>query len=66
MGFTLTYEYRDLNRTGDHLCYISDLTKLRSHFPEWRLEYDVSRILTEIVNRHVLGLQSLLRATADV
>jgi len=53
MGHHLQYDYRDENRKGDHICYISDLRKLRSHFPEWRLEYDLPRILGEIVDRNL-------------
>lgn len=53
MGFALNFEYRDQNRAGDHICYISDLTKIRSHFPAWRLEYDLPRIFAEIVERYV-------------
>jgi CDP-paratose 2-epimerase len=52
MGYALQYEYRDENRKGDHICYISDLSKLRAHFPEWNLEYDLPRILTELVERN--------------
>jgi CDP-paratose 2-epimerase len=63
MGFMLQHEYRDLNRRGDHICYISDLTKVKSHFPEWRLEYDLPRILDEIVDRHV-GSASVQQASA--
>jgi CDP-paratose 2-epimerase len=56
LGFRLRYEYRDENRRGDHICYISDLRKLRAHFPAWSLAYDLPRILAEIVerNRHPL------------
>jgi CDP-paratose 2-epimerase len=53
MGHPLKYEYSDKNRAGDHICYISDLTKLRSHFPEWRLEYNFPRILDEIVKHKI-------------
>lgn len=53
MGFTLAFEYHDQHRKGDHICYISDLTKLRSHFPDWRLEYDIPRILNEMVERNL-------------
>jgi CDP-paratose 2-epimerase len=53
MGYRLNYSYVDQNRRGDHICYISDLTKLHSHFPEWHLEYGLPRILSEIVNRHL-------------
>jgi CDP-paratose 2-epimerase len=53
MGYKLAYDYKDQNRKGDHICYISDLTKLRKHYPEWKLEYDLPRILDEIVERQV-------------
>jgi CDP-paratose 2-epimerase len=53
MGLKLRHSYKDTNRTGDHICYISDLTKLRSHFPNWKMEYDLPRILGEIVDRHM-------------
>jgi CDP-paratose 2-epimerase len=53
MGFKLICEYKDQNRKGDHICYISDLTKLRAHFPGWSLEYDLPRIIGEIVERNV-------------
>jgi CDP-paratose 2-epimerase len=52
MGFTLNHVYREENRVGDHICYISDLTKIRSHFPDWRLEYSLPRIFQELVARH--------------
>lgn len=51
LGFALRYRYQDGNRIGDHICYISDLTKLRSHFPNWGLQYDLPGILAEIINR---------------
>jgi CDP-paratose 2-epimerase len=57
MGFALDYDYSDRNRTGDHICYISDLTKIRSHYPEWRLEYDIPRILDELVQQNVTRLK---------
>ncbi len=53
MGLKLSYSYKDTNRTGDHICYISDLTKLHNHFPSWKMEYNLPRILEEIVDRHL-------------
>jgi len=53
IGFSLKYEMQEQNRVGDHICYISDLSKLRSHFPQWRLEYDLHRIIEELVRRYV-------------
>jgi len=52
-GFPLRYEYSEANRVGDHICYISDLKKLRSHFPGWDLEYGIDRIIDEIVERRL-------------
>ena len=54
MGHKLNYSYNDTNRIGDHICYISDLTKVRSRFPGWRIEYDLSRIVAEIVERQAV------------
>jgi CDP-paratose 2-epimerase len=51
-GYVLDYEYDDRPRTGDHICYISDLTKIRQHFPGWQLSYDLPRILDEIIERY--------------
>ena len=53
MGLKLRYTYKDMNRIGDHICYISDLRKLRAHFPNWKMQYDLPRILDEIAARHV-------------
>ncbi len=52
-GWRLQYEYQEQHRRGDHICYISDLTKLRSHFPEWKLNYDLPKIVSEIIERHL-------------
>jgi CDP-paratose 2-epimerase len=53
LGHHLRYQYNPVNRVGDHVCYISDLRKVRSHFPNWRMEYDLSRIISEIVARRL-------------
>lgn len=52
MGLQLHYSYKDTNRVGDHICYISDLTKLHTHFPNWKMQYNLARILEEMVERH--------------
>ena len=41
--------YDDTNRVGDHICYYSDLAKLRRHFPDWKLEYSLDAIIEEVV-----------------
>ena len=50
MGYQLKYSYKDTNRIGDHMCYISDLTKIHQHFPNWKQQYDLPRIIEVIVN----------------
>ena len=41
-GKKMNYEYVDQNRAGDHICYISDLTKMKAHYPGW----DITKNLT--------------------
>ena len=41
-------KYVDENRRGDHIWWISDLSRFQSHYPEWKPEYDVPGILREI------------------
>ena len=60
MGYKLRYGISDQNRTGDHICYISDLTKVRSHYPNWKLQFDLDRILGEIVSRQ----EAVMKAAA--
>lgn len=48
-GVKVQWEYRDAARVGDHICYISDLRKLRSHFPNWSIQYSLDTILKEIL-----------------
>jgi CDP-paratose 2-epimerase len=52
MGYKLQWKYKDENRKGDHICYISDLTKIKSHFPDWELKYNLPAILSQIVERN--------------
>jgi CDP-paratose 2-epimerase len=52
LGHKMRYLYDPANRIGDHICYISDLTKVRTHFPNWRQEYKIERIVEEIVLRY--------------
>jgi len=48
-GRKIHWLYRDEARKGDHICYISDLRKLRTHFPAWQLTYSLERILEEVI-----------------
>lgn len=47
-GRELDWTYVDDSRVGDHIWWIGSNARFQSHYPEWRLEYDVERILKEI------------------
>lgn len=47
-GISQDYEYIDKNREGDHICYISDLCKIKSHYPSWTITKDLNLIFQEI------------------
>ena len=48
-GKKMLSTYLDKNREGDHICYISDLSKMRSHYPSWDLTKSLDDIFSEIV-----------------
>jgi CDP-paratose 2-epimerase len=43
------YIYNDLNRSGDHIWYISNLDKFKNNYPEWSIKYSIDDILDEII-----------------
>jgi CDP-paratose 2-epimerase len=47
-GKPMKYEYLGAPRSGDHICYISDLTKMRAHYPQWDITKNLQTTLTEI------------------
>jgi CDP-paratose 2-epimerase len=49
-GKPMQWRYVDENRIGDHICYYSDLTKMRAHYPAW----DISKPL-EVIFREIAG-----------
>jgi CDP-paratose 2-epimerase len=47
-GKIMNYSYSETNRIGDHIWYISDLSKFKAHYPGWNWTYNLEDILTEI------------------
>jgi CDP-paratose 2-epimerase len=47
-GRPMKYRYMDENRIGDHICYYSDLRKMRAHYPAWDISKNLDRIFEEI------------------
>lgn len=48
-GKAMLYTYVDENRIGDHICYISDLTKMKEHYPEWDISISLEETIRQIV-----------------
>ena len=48
MGFRLEHSYKDQNRIGDHIWYISDVRRFQAHYPNWKYQYGLNDILKEI------------------
>lgn len=48
-GKPMRYEYLEQNREGDHICYISDLRKMKNHYPDWNITKDLNTIYNEII-----------------
>ncbi len=48
-GKKLNWKYVDENRKGDHICYISNLAKFRSHYPNWSITIGLDEILRQII-----------------
>jgi CDP-paratose 2-epimerase len=47
-GREMNWEYEPSNRMGDHVWWISDISRFQSHYPGYQLEYDINKILVEI------------------
>ncbi len=52
-GNPLERTYVDDNRIGDHIWYVSDVSRFQSHYPEWKLTFNVRDILGEIHSANV-------------
>jgi len=48
-GKEMQYTYSDKNREGDHICYYSDLNKIKSHYPQWDISKSLENTIEEIV-----------------
>ncbi|MES1261989.1 MAG: NAD-dependent epimerase/dehydratase family protein [Acidobacteriota bacterium] len=47
-GREQVWTYVDENRTGDHICYYSDLAKMKAHYPEWGITRGLKQTIAEI------------------
>lgn len=47
-GKKMKISYSEKNRIGDHIWYVSDVTKFRSHYPGWHWQFNVEEIMSQI------------------
>ncbi|NBA86968.1 NAD-dependent epimerase/dehydratase family protein [Emticicia sp. CRIBPO] len=47
-GNKMNYSYSETNRIGDHIWYISDLSKFKAHYPGWDWKYDLKTTLVQM------------------
>ena len=48
-GRRQVHAYVDQNRIGDHICYYSDLRKMRAHYPNWDIRVSLEETIRQIV-----------------
>ena len=48
-GRAQRYIHVETHRVGDHICYYSDLTKMRSHYPQWDITVSLEQTIAQIV-----------------
>lgn len=62
-GKAQAYQYVDENRVGDHICYISNLAKMRAHYPAWDITVSLEETIRQIVEASSLRLEGGFLAT---
>jgi CDP-paratose 2-epimerase len=50
-GKKMIYEYVEENRIGDHICYYSDLSKMKAHYPEFEITKNLNYIIENIYKK---------------
>jgi CDP-paratose 2-epimerase len=48
-GKKMNYTYSEKNREGDHICYYSDLRKMKEHYPNWDITISLDETIRQIV-----------------
>ena len=49
-------QYTDSNRIGDHICYYSDLTRIKTHYPDWEITIPLRETIRLIVEKHARAI----------
>lgn len=57
-GKAMRYQYSEQNRAGDHICYISDLSKMKEHYHDWDITKSLQTVFEEIVESWEIRLKN--------
>ena len=49
-NLNLNHTYLEKNREGDHICYYTDMSKFKKHYPEWKITKSFEDITQEIIS----------------
>jgi len=48
-GKKFNWTYSDTHRMGDHMWWVSDITRFESHYPEWRIKHGIEEIMRAVI-----------------
>lgn len=54
IGRKIHWQYNKQHRRGDHICYISNLKKFKSHYPDWGITHSLEDIIVEMTEAECL------------
>jgi CDP-paratose 2-epimerase len=64
-GKQVKHVYREKNRIGDHIWYISNVKRFKEAYPDWEYTYDTRKIISEIYEvQKALPLEALMQKRA--
>jgi CDP-paratose 2-epimerase len=49
-GLEFNWDYSNTNRVGDHIWWVSDISRFRSHYPDWRFEHNLKDIMQAVID----------------
>lgn len=60
-GNSMKLLYDPVERSGDHMWWVTDLTKFKSIYPDWSIKYDVKSIMSEIYEtQRILPFENMI------
>lgn len=62
-GNKMSYSYSETNRIGDHIWWVSDVSKFKSHYPQWTFKYNLVDTLTEMRDEMIVRLNEKAAAS---